>query len=79
MENHNFACMNSNGMVIEKSQDFNHNNCGYLTDIIQKARNILPKKNFINNIEIFFDKSVILIQDNTSTDLNMTMIVENDK
>jgi len=77
-KNLNFACMNSNGMIIDKSNNFNKQNCGYLTDIMNKARNILPKSDFINSIEIFFDKSLIVIQDNNSTDLNMTTVVEND-
>ena len=77
-KNLNFACMNSNGMIIDKSNNFNKQNCGYLTDIMHKARNILPKSDFINSIEIFFDKSLIVIQDNNSTDLNMTIVVEND-
>ncbi len=78
-ENSNFVCMNSNGMVIDKSNDFNVKNCGYITDIVQKTRSILTKNDFINSIEIFFDKSVVVIQDNNSTDLNMTVVVENDK
>jgi len=75
----NYVCMNSNGLIIEKSNLFNKNNCGFITDIVQKTRNILPNNDFINNIEIFFDKTLVVIQDNNSNDLNITMIVDNEK
>ena len=78
-DNNNFVCMNSNGMIIDKSNDFVKQNCGYISDIVQKARNILPKNDFVNNIEIFFDKTLMVIQDNNSIDLNMTIVVEKDK
>ena len=78
-ENSNFVCMNNNGMIIEQSKSFNKKNCGYLTDIVQKARQILPKNDFINSIEIFFEKSLVIIQDNNSVELNMALIVDNDK
>ncbi len=69
--------MNSNGMIIEKSDDFQNNISGYILDISQKARDILEDKNGMNSIELFFDNKVVLIKDNCWTGLNMTMIVDN--
>jgi len=79
IQDNNFVCMNSHGMVIDKSSDFNKQNCGFIADIVQKARKILPTNDYINNIEIFFDKTLMVIQDNTAVDLNMTIVVEKDK
>ncbi len=77
MEKHPQCVMDSNGMIIEKSDSFQTNISGYILDISQKARDVLESKDGVNSIELFFDNKVILIKDNCVTGINMSMIVEN--
>lgn len=73
-----YCIMNSNGYVIEKSDDFSNNINGQLSDIIQKSRKILGEDQ-LNNIEILFENKTILIKDKLSNDLNISMIINNEK
>jgi hypothetical protein len=74
-----YAIFDQNGMTIEKSENFNNKISGHLTDIVQKSREILNSQDTLNSIEIFFEKQVILLKDNCSTNLHMALIVENNK
>ncbi len=77
MTKHKQCVLDNNGMIIESSDDIPKSIAGYLVDITKKARNILSVKDKINSIEIFLDNSTILIKDNCSTNINMTMIIDN--
>ena len=77
MYKHKQCILDNKGMIIESSEDFPKSISGYLVDITNKARNILSVKDKINSIEIFLDNSTILIKDNCSTNINMTMIIDN--
>ncbi len=72
-----FVIMDNNGMIVEKSNNFNQNATGYVTDIIQKSRKVLNSKDTLNSIEIFFENQTFLIKDNCSTNLNITTVLEN--
>ena len=77
-----FVILDKNGMVVEKSANFNKNNIpnevtGYMTDIIQKSRELLDNKSTINSIEIFFENQVFVIKDNCSANLNIISILDN--
>lgn len=72
-----FVIMDNNGMIVEKSNNFNQNATGYVTDIIQKSRKVLNSKDTVNSIEIFFENQTFLIKDNCSTNLNITTVLEN--
>jgi hypothetical protein len=72
-----FVIMDNNGMIVEKSNNFNQNTTGYVTDIIQKSRKVLNSKDTVNSIEIFFENQTFLIKDNCSTNLNITTVLEN--
>jgi hypothetical protein len=72
-----YVIMDNNGMIIEKSENFNKNITGYVTDVIQKSRSILNTNDTLNSVEIFFENQVFLIKDNCSTNLNITSLVEN--
>ena len=72
-----YVIMDNNGMIVERSNNFNQNVTGYVTDIIQKARNVLNKKDTLNSVEIFFENQTFLIKDNCSTNLNITTVLEN--
>jgi hypothetical protein len=74
---HEYVIMDNNGMIVEKSNNFNQNVTGYVTDIIQKARNVLNTKDTLNSVEIFFENQTFLIKDNCSTNLNITTVLEN--
>jgi len=74
-----YAIFDKNGMTIEKSENFDNKISGHLTDIVQKSREVLNSKDTINSIEIFFEKKVIMLKDNCSTNLHMAQIVENSK
>ena len=74
-----YVIMDKNGMIIEKTNNFNTNITGYVTDIIQKTRGLLDTKDTLNSIEIFFENKMFLIKDNCSTNLNITTLVENKK
>ena len=74
--NHPYCIMNSNGFVIEKSEGFNNNINGQITDIVQKSKKILAPDT-INSFEIFFENKNILIKENTTNDFNITMLVSN--
>jgi hypothetical protein len=69
--------MDNNGMIVEKSNNFNQNVTGYVTDIIHKSRKVLNSKDTLNSIEIFFENQTFLIKDNCSTNLNITTVLEN--
>ena len=72
-----YVIMDNNGMIVERSNNFNQNVTGYVTDIIQKARNVLNTKDTLNSVEIFFENQTFLIKDNCSTNLNITTVLEN--
>jgi hypothetical protein len=74
-----YLIMNENGMIVEKSTNFNQGTAGYITDIIHKTRSLLNAKDSINSIEIFFENQVFLVKDNCSTNLNITTVLENSK
>ena len=71
------AIFDRNGMIIEQTENFNSNIAGYLSDIVQKSREILNSKDTLNSIELFYENQVIIMKDNCSTNLHMVMIVEN--
>jgi hypothetical protein len=78
MKNNDYCIMDNNGMILEKSEKFNTQISGYLLDIKQKATSILGSNaDAVNSVEIFFENSVVLIKDNSGTNINMTMIVDN--
>jgi hypothetical protein len=79
IQEHDFAIHDNNGIPIEMSKHFNTGISGYAFDIIQKSRSILDSKDKINSIEIFYENAVVLIKDNVSTKLNMTMIIDKTK
>jgi hypothetical protein len=74
-----YAVMDNNGFMIEKSNNFNTHISGYAFDIVQKARKILKNDNSYNNIEIIFENQTILLKDDCSSNLNMCMIVSEEK
>lgn len=76
--NQPYCIMNSNGYVIERSDNFINSINGQLSDIVQKSKKILPNDN-INTVEIFFENKTILIKDSLANDLNISMIVNNEK
>ena len=76
--NQPYCIMSSNGFVIEKSDNFNNSINGQISDIVQKSKKILAKDN-IDTIQIFFENKSILIKDNISNDLNISMIINNEK
>jgi len=74
-----YAIMDVSGMVIEKSKNFDSGISGYVTDIIQKSRSVLNSKESINSIEIFFENNILMIKDDSSTNLNICSIVSEEK
>jgi hypothetical protein len=78
MENE-YAVFDKNGLAIEKSQNFAKGLSGYVTDIVDKSRSLLKSEDSTNTVEIFFEKKVLIIKDNPSTNLHMAMIVDNNK
>jgi hypothetical protein len=73
-----YLIMNSKGFVVEQSDTFNKNIYGQISDIVAKSKNIL-QKDTVNTIEIVFENKTILIKDNIASDLNITMVVNNEK
>lgn len=73
-----YVIMNSKGLVIEKSDGFNQNIQGQLSDIILKSKSILPRDE-VNTIEIVFENKSLLIKDNCANDISLSMIVGNEK
>lgn len=73
------AIYDRNGMIMQKTENFNIKIGGYLTDIVQKSREILNSQDTLNSIELFYENEVILVKDNCSTNLHVVMIVENNK
>ena len=71
------AIFDKNVMTIEQTENFNPKISGYLTDIVQKSREILNSQDTLNSIELFYENQVIILKDNCSTNLHMAMIVEN--
>lgn len=78
-ENSQYVIMDKSGMIIENSEEFNNNLCGYVTDIIQKNRNIMGTNTTTNSVEIFFENQLFLIKDNVNNNLNMSMIIDHKK
>lgn len=76
-ENSNYCISDKNGFVIEKSESFNTSDNGYATDIAHNVRRIVNSNSTVNTIDIFFENSTVVIKDNSSTNLHMTMIIEN--
>ncbi len=76
--NQPYCIMSSNGYVIENSDNFTNSINGNLCDIIQKSRKILGEDK-LNSIEILFENKSILIKDKLSNDLNISMIINNEK
>ncbi len=74
-----YAVMDNNGFMIEKSKNFNTSISGYAFDIVQKARKILNNDTTYNNVEIIFENQTILLKDDCSSKLNMCMIVSEEK
>lgn len=74
-----YAVMDNNGFIIEKSKKFNTSISGYAFDIVQKARKILNNDSTFNNIDIIFEKQTILMKDDCSSKLNMCIIVSEEK
>lgn len=74
-----YAVMDNNGFIIEKSAQFNTSFSGYAFDIVQKARKILNNDITYNNIEIIFENQTILLKDDCASKLNMCMIINEDK
>jgi hypothetical protein len=78
MDKNNEDClMDNNGMTLEKSTSFDLQLSGRLLDIAQKSRTILGSDSVVNSIDIFFENSIVLIKDNQTAGVNMTMIVDN--
>ena len=75
----NFLVMDDNGFIIEKSKNFNTSISGYAFDILQKSRKILNSDSTIHNIEIIYEKKTILLKDDTSSKLNICMLMNEDK
>ena len=75
----NFLVMDDNGFIIEKSKNFNTSISGYAFDILQKSRKILNSDSTINNVEIIYEKKTILLKDDTSSKLNVCMLMNEDK
>lgn len=76
LDGNNYCISDKNGFVIEQTKDFKISS-GYITDIVNNAKKIMNPNSNVNSIDIFFEDYTILIKDNSSTNLNMTMIVEN--
>lgn len=68
--------MDSNGMIIEKTNNFETCVCGYITDICHKVRDLLADKDSLNSVEIFFENKVLLIKDDVANGVNISMIVD---
>jgi len=74
-----YAVMDNNGFMIEKSKKFNTSISGYAFDIVQKARKILNNDSTFNTIDIIFENQTILMKDDCSSKLNMCIIVSEEK
>jgi hypothetical protein len=76
-KNNEYCLMDNNGMTLEKSTSFDLQLSGRLLDIAQKTRAILGSDSAVNSIDIIFENSIVLIKDNQTAGVNMTMIVDN--
>jgi hypothetical protein len=72
-----YVLTDNNGFIIEKSEKFNEKIVPFLNNIIHKGKAILEEDGNNFAIDLFFDNATCVLKSNTSTNLNISMIVNN--
>jgi len=61
----------NHGFAYEKTGNIDNQTLGYMTDIVDKSRKLLNTTDTTNTIEIFFEKTILVIRDNSANSVSM--------
>lgn len=71
-----YIVFDNNGLTLEKKGVLDLQHVGFISNIVRKSRKLLNGSDTMNNIEIFYDDSMLMITDNPSSNLAIAVLAE---
>lgn len=71
-----YIVFDNNGLTLDKKGILDLQHVGFISNIVMKSRKLLQSSDSMNNIEIFYDDSILMITDNPSSNLAVAVLAE---